>query len=101
MLVDTNEQALVIQNVVYGLSKPNFEVETRQKDLFDIPFESLDLVAANHFIDDLVAVEYARIWGLDYALVFSNPDLQQEFWARVSIDLQPGRDIMRKIYSKI
>lgn len=99
-LVDTNQQALAVQNIVAGLSRPNFEVETFQENLFDIPFDRFDLITANHLIDDLVAVEYAHIWEIDYARVFSNPELQQEFWTRLNTDFQPGKDIMKKFAQK-
>lgn len=100
VLVDTDPQALAVQNIVYGLARPNFQIETLQTNLFDIPFDRFDLITANHFIDDLVAVEYARILEIDYMRVFNNPVFQQEFWTRVSADLQPGQDIMRKFAQK-
>lgn len=100
ILVDIDQQALSIQNIVCGLSKPNFKVETRQENLYDTNFSGFDLITANHLIDDLVAVEYAHAWGIDYSRVFNSSELQQEFWARINTDRQVGVDTMRKFAQK-
>ena len=100
-VVDLNDRALSIQNYVASLLQPRFRLETKQEDLFTTDFSSCSVVAGNHLLDDLVAFDFAKKFGIDYAAIFSDPTRQEEFWNTVANERTTGMEAVRKFCEKL